>query len=130
MKNKQKIALVAILLLLIGIVVFLMLRRKGAEEISLSNTLAPTPARDDSFPLSMGSRGENVKKLQTKMNMWMLVNYNDLATKPKHQYGVDAGLPMKEILIDGIFGQNTREFVRTIFGVDSVSEFALTSLSY
>ena len=119
MKKPQIIALSVILLLFVGIGLFLILRKKDTEESSLGTS---TPARDDRFPLSLGSRGQNVQTLQTKMNAWMSLYFAELTNKPTHQYGVDAGLPMPTIVVDGIFGQNTLEFVRKIFGKDTVSE--------
>jgi LPXTG-motif cell wall-anchored protein len=61
--------------------------------------VASNPVKSD-FPLQIGSRGENVKKLQTYLNQ-----------------KVNAGL-----VVDGIFGAKTAEAVKKAIGTDKVSQ--------
>jgi len=73
-----------------------------------SSSSTPTPI----FPLLYGSRGANVRTLQTKMNEWMAYNWFSVSNKPKSS----------RLTVDGIFGPKTQEFVSIIFGTLAVTE--------
>lgn len=78
----------------------------GADGATSSST--PTPI----FPLLYGSRGANVRALQSKMNEWMAYNWFTVTNKPKSS----------RLAVDGIFGPKTQEFVSIIFGTLAVTE--------
>lgn len=130
MKNKQKIILiVCIIAVIVGVSSFFIFRKNKKNAYNEETSLRAGKWRDDSFPLSQGSSGMNVQMLQGKMNLYMALRWDTLTDKPKHQYGADAGLPMKEIEVDGKFGTNTREFVKFIFGKDTLSESEFNSFN-
>lgn len=64
------------------------------------------------FPLKKGSRNMKVQDLQGRMNVWMLLNYDKLTSKPSSRV----------LTVDGIFGSKTLEFVQIIFKKNEVTE--------
>jgi len=137
MKNKKVIIIVVVCILLIAATVGgLYLFKKpttGTDTTAPGGTTGSTGTTGtatDSFPLQMGSKGNNVKLLQAKMNQWMTDNWSRLITiKPRHQNGLLAGQVMSSISVDGNFGANTREFCGFIFGTTSVTESQFSSMT-
>lgn len=80
----------------------------GGDSASSGTSSAPTPV----FPLMYGSRGNNVRALQSKMNEWMAYNWFTVTKKPSKS----------RLTVDGIFGPKTQEFVSIIFGTLAVTE--------
>ena len=131
MKNKKILIITVVCILLIAATVGgLYLFKKKPVVAADPNGTKPaggstgtTGAANDAFPLKMGSKGANVKALQTRMNEWMDINWPNLINiKPRHQSGLLKGTIMSSISVDGDFGANTLEFCGFVFGSTQVTE--------
>lgn len=120
MKKNTIIALVVAVLAVVGTVVFLWFYDKKQnptpavkpEPTKPGTTPATPPATVSVFPLKQGSKGEEVKKLQRKLNEFISFNYFTMATKPPHQ----------TLTVDGDFGPKTAANVKFIFGTPTVTQ--------
>ncbi len=112
-------------LLLTGIIAAIIRNRKNKKNAKASSSDGPDYVPDDAgenilpvkvpvvpeFPLNYGSRGENVKKLQT----WL----NSQASVIAKKY---IGINFPFLKNDGIFGKKTLEAVRIAFKTDEISK--------
>ena len=74
----------------------------------LFNIVAPAPAKDDNFPLHIGSYGDNVKRLQLALNR---IN----STMP---YLANNYAPLN---VDSDFGQNTYNRILLLIGTSAMN---------
>jgi hypothetical protein len=125
MKNKKLLIIISITVLVIGAGLwYIISKSKAAADkaaadgtgaatakpaISLTkivNAVQPTSTKTANFPLSMGSRGSQVQKLQKL--------YNDNV--------IWFGDPLPLIVEDGIWGPKTNEAVKAMWNLDQVTE--------
>jgi len=118
----KKTLLILAVLAVVGVVVwhFVRQRRNNASD---TNSGAGTggsgsSAGTDDFPLRFGSRGDNVRRLQTHLN-GLIANANEVF------HGVSA--PRVFLIVDGIWGPLTDAEVRRFFSVSEVSQQLFTS---
>lgn len=120
MKKSTKILIVIVSVILIGVILYFIFKPKKTE---YNDIIAPpiknngsnnnTPVAKDTFPLKVGSVGENVKRLQMALNRINNVN---------------------TITVDGVFGNDTRLKLITTLATSmyssgpSVTENQLTSI--
>ena len=141
-KNKKVIIIVAVCILLIAATVggLILFKKKAVAAVpatgsasgtsSGSTGISGTTTTNSGFPLKLGSTGDLVKQLQTKMNEWMAANWNNLVNiKPRYQSGPLAGSVMSSISVDGSFGKNTQEFCGFVFGSTTVTEAQFNTMS-
>lgn len=88
----------------------------GSGSGSNSGSSATTPAASI-FPLKKGSRGDEVRKLQAKMNEWTSYYWFTLTTKP----------PYQRLSEDGVFGAKTEANLNFILKKKSITESAYRS---
>lgn len=113
--NKKIVTIVAIALLLIAAIVigFVVYRKRQAQSGGSTTDDIPSGGGSDVQTLQYGSRGDEVKRLQTYLNsqlqmlIWKgLPTYNDKE--------------IKQLDVDGIFGARTQAVVKWLFGTTSV----------
>lgn len=85
----------------------------GSGSGSNSGSSATTPTASV-FPLKKGSRGDEVRKLQAKMNEWTSYYWFTLTTKP----------PYQRLSEDGVFGAKTEANLNFILKKKSITESA------
>jgi hypothetical protein len=125
MKNKKLLIIISITVLVICAVLwYIISKSKAAADkaaadgtgaatakpaISLTkivNAVQPTSTKTANFPLSMGSRGSQVQKLQQLYNDDVFNNAPDLS----------------DLIEDGIWGPKTRDGFKALWGIDQVTE--------
>lgn len=122
MKKNTIIALVVAVLAVAGTVVFLWFydKKQNAAPEAKTEPQNPTtpenpttpPAPVTVFPLRKGSKGEEVKKLQRKMNEYSDYYYFTMTVKP----------PYQKLIVDGDFGPKTDANARVILGATSITK--------
>ncbi len=120
MNKKTTITLIVCVLAIAVTVYFLFWydgnKKAKAAEVNPDGTKTDTkksqPVDYPTFPLESGDKGDEVGNLQRKMNEWMQYNWFTLINKPAHE----------SLVVDRVFGPKTLEFVRIIFGTDTVTE--------
>ena len=111
--NKQVAIIVSIAVVVIAAIViaYFVLRKKG-NTLSLSSLIIPEETTVTT--LQYGSRGEEVKRLQTYLNQELKLSiWKGLPTLN--------GQEIDELDVDGIFGAKTQAAVKWRFGTSSVS---------
>jgi len=125
MKNKKLLIIISITVLVIGAGLwYIVSKSKAAADkaaadgtgaatakpaISLTkivNAIQPTSTKTANFPLTMGSRGSQVQKLQQLYNEDIFFNAPDLSA----------------LVEDGIWGTKTKAGFKSLWGLDQVTE--------
>lgn len=120
MKKNTIIALIVAVLAVAGTVVFLWQydKKQNAAPEAKSEPTKPgtTPAKPKQpvsvFPLKQGSKGEEVKKLQRKLNEYSDYYYFTMTVKP----------PYQKLTVDGDFGEKTAANAKVILGATSITK--------
>jgi peptidoglycan hydrolase-like protein with peptidoglycan-binding domain len=99
--NKKTAIITAISILTLGIIFVIARRSKAKKENEQGIT--------SEFPLQIGSRGDNVKKLQSYLN---------------------TRIKTTKLIIDGIFGVLTQAALKSVTGKISITEQEFNSLIY
>ena len=120
----KKTLLILAVLAVVGVVVwhFVRQRRSNASDTNSgagnSSGGSGSSAGTDDFPLRFGSRGDNVRRLQTHLN-------ERIAESNSVFHGVSA--PRVFLIVDGIWGPLTDAEVRRFFSISEVSRQLFTS---
>ena len=106
MKQKTKIILIVTAGLVVAglLVYFLFFFGKSKSSVADGDSVASGKYTDDRFPLKRNSGGDNVRALQTCLNV-LLTQKNETT-----------------LVVDGKFGAKTEEALKTLTGFDSVNE--------
>ncbi len=131
MKNKRLLIIISITVLIVGAGLwYIVSKSKAAADkaasdgtggttakpaISLAkiaSAILPTPTKTATFPLTVGSRGAQVQKLQQL--------YNDDALNATGE--VAATLPKNLLVEDGIWGTKTSAAFKAAWNIDTVTE--------
>jgi hypothetical protein len=127
LKDKKFWYIITALLVVIGGIVLFVIykRKKAAEALALGTSTAGTaktngtaaPASTtmynaSAFPLTYGSRGNEVLKLQKYLNNGVLANQT--------MNGIVA--PLAKLVEDGIWGVKTDEAIKVKLGLSSIDE--------
>ncbi|GHU85329.1 hypothetical protein FACS1894153_0330 [Bacteroidia bacterium] len=107
----KKTIIISTIILAIALGVFLFLRNKKKS----ASKEEPETKTSDTFPLKLGSVGNNVFRLQKKLNE---------AITALNKFEVMN--PIARLTEDGIFGTNTKNTVYQIFEVYEVSQELFT----
>lgn len=113
MKNKKKTIIVIVAVTIVGIAVWLVIKRYTAKNSGTQsdNTSSPTetkPANSSVFPLKFGSQGAEVRHLQS----WL----NSTGSMPPY-INLDSTIqPHNAINVDGIFGVKTLAALKAATG--------------
>lgn len=108
MKKKTLIIIVLALVVAAAVVVYFVFKRRNNNNNNnnpdnSNSTGGGTTGTNSGFPLKYGSRGENVKKLQRRLNEQLP------STTP-------------QLVVDGIWGKKTEDAVKLVYGINVISE--------
>lgn len=116
-KNNKILLLVCIIVVVITAATLYYFEKKRKEELSegeiKSSSGTTTQTTTSSvFPLKKGSKGEEVKNLQRKINEYLTYYWFMLQVKPTYQ----------TLSVDGIWGTKTESNVQYVFKKNQISE--------
>ncbi len=97
--NKKKIIIIVVIALILGAILYFILRKPKAPDASTA-TPGSTPVDSGVFPLKLGSKGSEVKALQSYLN---------------NKYGAS-------LVVDGSWGPATGAAVMQFLNRDNVSQ--------
>lgn len=116
-KNKKTLIIAGVVIIVSGVIalfwtlwqdgVFASVLKKKTPRLPQNNT-TPVPVPTDMFPLKLGSRGENVKKLQ--LRLCAVLEYFAFARPFIYN-----GKKTTKLKVDGIFGSMTQAAVEWWF---------------
>lgn len=129
MKKNLKVGLIIATIVLVPLgtlALFLLIPKKSSKDEVDANTNTGSKEvsnPEDSFPLKVGSKGDLVKELQTKLNVVL----GKLDPRPPYVPYYN-GKQLTSLAVDGDFGGRTLSVVKFHFGTAEVTNKQLQTL--